>query len=31
LGAVLMDADAIDDPRLEAIGRLTLEHLVEGP
>jgi hypothetical protein len=31
LGAVLMDAGAIDDPRLEAMARLTLERLVEGP
>ena len=30
-GAVLMDAGAIDDPRLEAIGRLALERLIEGP
>ena len=30
-GAVLMDAGAIDDPRLEAMGRLALERLIEGP
>jgi len=26
-----MDAGAIDDPRLEAMGRLALERLIEGP
>jgi len=30
-GAVLMDAGAVDDPRLEAMGRLTLQRLIEGP
>lgn len=30
-GAVLMDSGAIDDPRLEAMGRLALERLIEGP
>jgi aminoglycoside phosphotransferase (APT) family kinase protein len=30
-GAVLMDAGAVDDPRLEAMGRLALERLIEGP
>ncbi|HEY5006948.1 MAG TPA: aminoglycoside phosphotransferase family protein [Caulobacteraceae bacterium] len=30
-GAVLMDAGGVDDPRLEAMGRLTLERLIEGP
>jgi aminoglycoside phosphotransferase (APT) family kinase protein len=30
-GAVLMDAGGVDDPRLEAMGRLALERLIEGP
>ncbi len=30
-GAVLMNTGVVDDPRLEAMGQLTLERLVEGP